>query len=162
MKENNPTDDLLIDYLERSARERRARLKISPPDAKIWRYMDFPKFMCTLEDRALFFARADSFEDPFEGSYPRANVEARLSEGSGGSIKFIVFDPTKKKNNIIGRCRVSHPVQLQNYPYRLDVGKEITEDEFETQPEIYMDVDVLAQRLGPVYREAAERRGGGA
>lgn len=44
---------------------------------KIWRYMDFTKFLSVLEARSLYFRRADKFEDPFEGSYPRINVEAR-------------------------------------------------------------------------------------
>lgn len=154
-------DDLLIDYLERSARQRRARLKIPPSDVKIWRYMDFAKFMSTLEDRAVFFARPDAFEDPFEGSYPQPNVEARLRDVRGESIKFITFDPTKERNNITGKRSVPDLLQLQNYPHRLEVGKEITGGEFNGQPEIYMDVDVQARRLVWVSREEAERRGGG-
>ena len=39
-----------------------------PPDAVLWRYMDFTKFVSLLEKQALFFARADKLEDdPFEG-----------------------------------------------------------------------------------------------
>src|SRR5215216_6605008 len=47
----------------------------SDPDAKVWRYMDFAKYVSMLEMNALWFTRADklgeSFEeklgDPFEG-----------------------------------------------------------------------------------------------
>ena len=41
----------------------------NPPssDAILWRYMDFTKYVSLLEKRALFFARADKLEDPFEG-----------------------------------------------------------------------------------------------
>ena len=42
-------------------------------DTKIWRYMDFTKFVSLLETRSLFFVRADSFTDPFEGTWPRAS-----------------------------------------------------------------------------------------
>ena len=42
---------------------------------KVWRYLDFTKFVSLLDSRALFFARADQLLDPFEGSLPRANVE---------------------------------------------------------------------------------------
>jgi hypothetical protein len=45
--------------------------------AKIWRYLDFTKFVSLLDKSALFFSRADKLGDPFEGSYPKANVELR-------------------------------------------------------------------------------------
>jgi len=153
--------DPLVEYLERSVRQRQARLRVTPDDAKIWRYMDFSKLVSMLEDKALFFARADAFEDAFEGSYPLANVKARQTEDRRGPIKFIAFDPTKDSNNIKGRYHVSDALQLQNYPNRLEVGKEITEDEFNSQPEIYMDVDVGARRLVPVSSDVAKSRGAG-
>jgi len=42
---------------------------------KIWRYMDFTKFVAMLEDRALFFTNISTFTDSFEGflSTPTAN-----------------------------------------------------------------------------------------
>jgi hypothetical protein len=46
-------------------------------NAKIWRYIDFTKFVSLLDKSALFFTRADRLGDPFEGSYPRANVKLR-------------------------------------------------------------------------------------
>ena len=33
---------------------------------KLWRYMDLAKFMSLLEDRTMYFARADKLGDPFE------------------------------------------------------------------------------------------------
>lgn len=47
------------------------------PDTKIWRYMDFTKFVALLERSALYFPRSDTLRqlDPFESSYPRLNVE---------------------------------------------------------------------------------------
>ena len=44
-----------------------------PPDAILWRYMDFTKFVSLLDKQALFFVRADKLEDPFEGFWPTAN-----------------------------------------------------------------------------------------
>jgi hypothetical protein len=35
-------------------------------DEKIWRYMDFPKFVWLLNSNALWFSRADTFEDKWE------------------------------------------------------------------------------------------------
>lgn len=46
-------------------------------DELVWRYMDFTKFVSILESRCLYFARADKLGDPFEGSLPKRNVNAR-------------------------------------------------------------------------------------
>ena len=46
-------------------------------EIKVWRYMDFTKLISLIDKRRLFFTRADKFNDPFEGSYPKINVEAR-------------------------------------------------------------------------------------
>lgn len=46
-------------------------------DMKIWRYMDFTKYVSLLDSRSLFFVRADKLEDPFEGSYPMINIQLR-------------------------------------------------------------------------------------
>ena len=54
-----------------------AHYAFTPPeneDAKIWRYMDFTKFVSLLDKGALFFARADRLGDPFEGSYTKATL----------------------------------------------------------------------------------------
>lgn len=45
---------------------------------KVWRYMDFTKFVSLIDSRSLYFTRADNFEDPFEGSWPIANIAARV------------------------------------------------------------------------------------
>ncbi|MFC1995070.1 hypothetical protein ACFLVK_01525 [Chloroflexota bacterium] len=44
---------------------------------KIWRYMDFTKYVSILNKSALFFVRANKMNDPFEGSLPQANIRAR-------------------------------------------------------------------------------------
>jgi len=46
-------------------------------DVRVWRYMDFTKLVSLLDSRRLYFTRADNFDDPFEGSLPRINVQAR-------------------------------------------------------------------------------------
>lgn len=47
------------------------------PNQKIWRYMDFAKFVSLISTSALYFAAADKMLDKFEGSYSRANVDFR-------------------------------------------------------------------------------------
>lgn len=46
-------------------------------EIKIWRYLDFTKFVSLIDTSRLFFTRGDKFDDPFEGSWPQLNVEAR-------------------------------------------------------------------------------------
>ncbi|MFO7559237.1 MAG: hypothetical protein R6X10_10445 [Desulfobacterales bacterium] len=46
-------------------------------DIKVWRYMDFTKFVSLIESQRLYFTRADRFKDPFEGSWPKVNVAMR-------------------------------------------------------------------------------------
>lgn len=52
-------------------------LAFIPPEdmnIKIWRYMDFTKFVSLLDKGALYFARSDKFEDPYEGVYPKTDA----------------------------------------------------------------------------------------
>src|SRR4029077_13607148 len=46
--------------------------------SKIWRYLDFTKFLSLLESKALYFASPETIaqSDPFEGLYTRANLAA--------------------------------------------------------------------------------------
>lgn len=46
-------------------------------NVRIWRYMDFTKLVSLIESQCLYFTRADRFDDPFEGSWPKINVNAR-------------------------------------------------------------------------------------
>jgi hypothetical protein len=43
-----------------------------PSDAVLWRYLDFPKFVSMLRQRALWFSRANLLGDPLEGSFTQA------------------------------------------------------------------------------------------
>jgi len=54
---------------------------------RIWRYMDFTKFVSLLDNKALFFPRADKLGDPFEGSFSIANIPIRAEiYGDKGEI----------------------------------------------------------------------------
>jgi hypothetical protein len=44
---------------------------------KVWRYMDFTKFVSMIESGCLFFSRADRAGDAFEGSWPQINIRLR-------------------------------------------------------------------------------------
>lgn len=47
----------------------------SDPNAIIWRYVDFTRFVSLLEHRCLHFTRTDTFQDKFEGALTRPDVE---------------------------------------------------------------------------------------
>ena len=53
--------------------------KLRNEHAKIWRFMDFTKFVNLLDTKSLFFSRSDKLGDLFEGSIPRANIAQRSS-----------------------------------------------------------------------------------
>ena len=49
-------------------------LEPSNEHVKVWRYMDFTKFVSLLSTSSLFFTRGDGFEDRFEGSLTSENA----------------------------------------------------------------------------------------
>ncbi|ENI8058848.1 DUF2971 domain-containing protein [Vibrio vulnificus] len=53
------------------------------PDSntKLWRYMDFTKLLYLLEKQTLVFPNANSFEDPYEGTWPQASFDILTQEG---------------------------------------------------------------------------------
>jgi hypothetical protein len=56
----------------------RRRLAINSPDAldhELWRYMDFPKFVSMLQQKALWFTRLDQFPDPYEGRLTKPTAD---------------------------------------------------------------------------------------
>lgn len=46
-------------------------------DTKIWRYIDFTKFVSLIDSKKLYFSRADRLGDKFEGSFTKLNVKNR-------------------------------------------------------------------------------------
>lgn len=51
--------------------------KPADENVKIWRYMDFTKFVSMLETGTLFLSRADKFEDPYEGAVSDVTIKQR-------------------------------------------------------------------------------------
>jgi hypothetical protein len=50
-------------------------LRTPPNRTVLWRYMDFAKFVETLENHTLWFARLDQLEDPLEGTHTDAELK---------------------------------------------------------------------------------------
>lgn len=60
------------------------------PDAPVWRYFDFAKFVALLQTRSLYFSRADLLGDPLEGSFTQAYAaqrEAMLADPPEGRTR---------------------------------------------------------------------------
>mgnify|MGYP002632853855 CR=1 FL=1 len=57
-------------------------------DQKIWRYLDFTKFISMLEDNALFFSCVSKLNDSFEGSFTKINKTLRpiINKKNGNKI----------------------------------------------------------------------------
>lgn len=53
----------------------------------IWRYMDFAKYVALLRSNALYFARLDTMEDPFEGSLTKAEYKGLEAIAKQGEAK---------------------------------------------------------------------------
>lgn len=49
-------------------------------DTIIWRYLDLSQYLSILENGAVWFSRVDQYDDPFEGFFPQANLEAIAEE----------------------------------------------------------------------------------
>lgn len=79
--------------------------KTENENIKIWRYLDFTKFVSLLDTKSLFFIRADKLSDPFEGSFSKANIKLRpLVYGENFSIiheKFSKFHMEIRKFTFI-------------------------------------------------------------
>jgi hypothetical protein len=61
------------------------RLFPEPADKsiRIWRFMDFTKYVAILHNSGLFFTRCDLLDDQFEGSVPRATRETSVEKICG-------------------------------------------------------------------------------
>lgn len=62
-----------------------SKLNCPSDDTVVWRYLSFPKFMSLLETEALWFARVDLLEDPWEGAYTKSYVNKWLPDGIDAS-----------------------------------------------------------------------------
>jgi hypothetical protein len=63
--------------LEKGKKKPSLYLTPTDPKIKIWRYMDFTKFVSLLSNKGLFFPTAINFDDQFEGSFSFVNKKYR-------------------------------------------------------------------------------------
>jgi hypothetical protein len=72
--------------------------------SKLWRYMDFTKFLSMLEDSSIFFSRANYFEDPFEGEIPKGNISLNSFVKSKSKSSRLLLPVAADKKNIMISC----------------------------------------------------------
>jgi len=63
----NCCSSLLIETIIRHVYQKRV-YNIPCNDTVLWRFMDFTKFVSLLKSKAIYFSRADKFDDAFEGA----------------------------------------------------------------------------------------------
>ncbi|PHS03434.1 MAG: hypothetical protein COA88_15850 [Kordia sp.] len=77
------------------------------PNLKLWRYMDFKKFVSLISKKGLFFCRADLFQDPYEGSYSQANKSMRdkVYSDESGTLSKTIDDALEFQNTTLAKFR---------------------------------------------------------
>jgi hypothetical protein len=77
-------------------------------DTKVWRYLDFTKFVSMLDKRALYFSRVDKLEDRFEGAYAKASAERLkanlLAESPECAAQIELFMQQHHRHDIFVNC----------------------------------------------------------
>ena len=61
---------------------------------KLFRFLDFTKYVSMLDQRAVFFTRANHLADPFEGSHPRSWTEGTRN----------VDDAERRRDSVLVNC----------------------------------------------------------
>jgi hypothetical protein len=110
MDEISYPDGLTRDEWLRVIEERRNHFYKYPEDRnqKIWRYMDFTKFVAMLDDQALFFPRVSLLSDSYEGSVSQVTIQNRpriienVVNSFKGSIPLDRWSPEFEEN--IRKC----------------------------------------------------------
>ena len=67
-------------------------------NVKIWRFMDFSKYLSILDSETLFFSRADSLGDSYEGSLSRMNKKLHPIFYKDLSLDMRAYLSSNKKN----------------------------------------------------------------
>jgi hypothetical protein len=83
---------------------------------KIWRYMDFTKFVSILDKSALFFTRADKLGDPFEGSIPKLFGEPwPETDNDKKRIPSQIFKDIREYRIFLTKCTIINCWHINEY-----------------------------------------------
>ena len=84
------------------------RFIIPQEHMKLWRYMDLSKFIYLLSGK-LFFSRMNKFEDNFEVTYPKYNLEMRPVVYKG------ILDDVQVQNLSNSLEKISEKIKMKSY-----------------------------------------------
>lgn len=68
-------------------------------DSTLWRYINFTQFVSVLERNAVWFSRADNFQDPFEGSLSQKSVDFRRNAAYRAFMVRHDLDPVQSRDS---------------------------------------------------------------
>lgn len=74
------------------------------PDIKVWRYLDFAKFVSLLDSKSLFFSRADLLGDDYEFTYPKSNHSAFDGTPQSSNNEFFLQTLKVLRKSIFVNC----------------------------------------------------------
>lgn len=76
------------------------------PNAKIklWRFLDFAKFVDILARKSLYFSNLEGFEDPYEGAYPECFESLVISAYGGATNPSLQEHRTLVRRNFYINC----------------------------------------------------------
>ncbi len=69
--------------------------EIPPAESKLWRYTDFTKYVSMLSTKGLYFARADCFQDTFEGAKGLKKNKNKWDEYYLNFFRKVIKNPPK-------------------------------------------------------------------
>lgn len=73
-------------------------------DIKLWRYLNFAKFVSLLDSQSLFFSRSDLLGDPYEFSYPRSNNKSFDGTPQSANNEFFLQATKVLRKTIFVNC----------------------------------------------------------
>jgi len=71
---------------------------------KLWRYMDFTKFVSLISTNNLVFPRADMFDDPYEGVFPLKTIESVRKNNSLDIANQLIQGSENYQKNVFVSC----------------------------------------------------------
>jgi len=84
-------------------------LRTPPSKTVLWRYMDFAKFIETLENHTLWFARLDQLDDPLEGTHTDGELKGLQKNLAEKRAKQLISVFRRARKMIYVNCWRSGP-----------------------------------------------------
>jgi len=77
-----------------------------PGDTPVWRYLCLSAVIATIKTGRLRLTRVDKFQDPFEGSVPKAQIEDQIA----------LFTGAESRRRMMNSVAAHHPGMARSMP----------------------------------------------